>query len=441
MAVGVTVIVAVTGFAVLFVPVNAGVLPVPLDARPIDASELVQSNVVPGVVLVKFEATIVAPLQTIISEGTTTKGVGLTVIVYEDGVPGQPLAAGVTVIVAVTGSAVLFVPVNAGVSPVPLAARPIVGSEFVHANVAPGVVLVKFEAAIAAPLQTAASAGTVTFGPGFTVMEYEFGIPGQPFAVGVTIIVEVTESAVLFVPENEAISPVPLAARPMEGSEFVQVNVVPGVVLVKLVAKIISALQITISEGTTTTGVGLTVIVYEDGVPGQPLAVGVTVTVAVTGFAVVFVPVKEGVLPVPLAPRPILASELIQSNVAPGVVLVNTPAATFAVLHTVTFAGTVTFGPGFTVIVYAFGVPGQPLALGVTVILAVTGSAELFVAENEGVFPVPLAARPIEGVEFVQVKVVPDVVLVNAEAATVVALQTIIFVGTITTGIGLIVIE
>ena len=175
--------------------------------------------------------------------------------------------------------------------------------------------------------------------------------------------------------------------------------------------------------------------------PGQPLAVGVTVIVAATGFAVVFVPVNDGVLPVPLAERPIEGVEFVHANVVPGVVLVNTPAATFAVLHTVTFAGTVTLGPGFTVIVYVFGVPGQPLALGVTVMVAVTGSAELFVAENEGVFPVPLAARPIEGVEFVHVKVVPGVVLVNAEAATVIALQTVMFAGTTTTGVGLTVIE
>ena len=170
LAVGVTVSVAITEIAVLLVAVNAGVFPVPLAASPIEAYELVQSNVVPGVVLVKFEATIVAPLQTIISEGTTTAGVGLTVIVYEAGVPGQPLAVGVTVIVAITGSAVLFVPVNAGVSPVPLAARPIPESELIQSNVAPGVVLVKLEAAIDAPLQITASAGTVMFGPGLTVM-------------------------------------------------------------------------------------------------------------------------------------------------------------------------------------------------------------------------------------------------------------------------------
>ncbi len=81
MAVGVTVIVEVTGSAVLFVPENEGILPVPLAASPIDGSEFIQSNVAPGVVLVKFEAAIVAALQTVMSAGTVTTGVGLTVMV------------------------------------------------------------------------------------------------------------------------------------------------------------------------------------------------------------------------------------------------------------------------------------------------------------------------------------------------------------------------
>ncbi len=52
----------------------------------------------------------------------------------------------------------------------PLAASPILASEFAHEKVAPGVVLVKLEAAIVTPLQTVLFAGTVTFGPGFTVI-------------------------------------------------------------------------------------------------------------------------------------------------------------------------------------------------------------------------------------------------------------------------------
>ena len=81
MAVGVTVIVAVTGSAVLFVPVKDGVFPVPLAASPILPSEFVHANVVPGVVLVNAEAATVTELQTVIFDGTTTIGVGLIVIV------------------------------------------------------------------------------------------------------------------------------------------------------------------------------------------------------------------------------------------------------------------------------------------------------------------------------------------------------------------------
>ena len=265
-------------------------------------------------------------------------------------------------------------------------------------------------------------------------------MPTQLLAAGVTVIVAVTGSAVLFVPKKEKISPVPLAARPMDGSEFVQVKVVPGVVIVKLVAKIIPALQITISEGTTTTGVGFTVIVYEDGVPGQPLAVGVTVIVDVTGFAVLFVPVNNGVFPVPLAARPIDATELIQSNVAPGVVLVYAEVATTEPLQITLSTGTTTAGPGFTVIVNEEGGPGQPLAVGVTVIIDVTVSAVLLVAVNASMLPVPLAASPIDGSEFVQLKVAPGVVLVKFEAAIVAALQTVMSAGTATTGVGFTVI-
>ena len=85
--------------------------------------------------------------------------------------------------------------------------------------------------------------------------------------------------------------------------------------------------------------------------PGQPLAVGVTVTVAVTGLAVLFVPVNDGVLPVPLAASPIEVLEFVHANVVPGVVLVKTPAATVDPLQTATFAGTTTTGVGLTVIV------------------------------------------------------------------------------------------
>lgn len=60
-------------------------------------------------------------------------GLGLTVMVNVIGTPGQPLAVGVTVIVATFGVTPVLVAVNEGMFPVPLPASPIVGSLFVHA--------------------------------------------------------------------------------------------------------------------------------------------------------------------------------------------------------------------------------------------------------------------------------------------------------------------
>ena len=45
--------------------------------------------------------------------------------------------------------------------------------------------------------------------------------------------------------------------------------------------------------------------------------------------------------------------------------------------------------------------------MGVTVIVATIGVALVLMAVNVGISPVPLAARPIPGVSFVQVKVLP----------------------------------
>ena len=55
--------------------------------------------------------------------------------------PTQPLAVGVTVIVATIGFKVVFKPVNDGISPFPPANKPIEGVSFVHKNVVPGVAL------------------------------------------------------------------------------------------------------------------------------------------------------------------------------------------------------------------------------------------------------------------------------------------------------------
>ena len=53
------------------------------------------------------------------------------------------------------------------------------------------------------------------------------------------------------------------------------------------------------------------------GVPAQPFAAGVTVTVAVMGEVVALVGVNDGILFEPLAARPIAVLLLVQVNVVP----------------------------------------------------------------------------------------------------------------------------
>ena len=85
----------------MLMPVNEAILVLPEAARPIEVLSLVQLNVVPATVPAKFTAVVDAPLQSAWSAGSATVGVGFTVIVKVWAVPGQLLAVGVTVMVAV----------------------------------------------------------------------------------------------------------------------------------------------------------------------------------------------------------------------------------------------------------------------------------------------------------------------------------------------------
>ena len=94
--------------------------------------------------------------------------------------------------------------------------------------------------------------------------------------------------------------------------------VVPIVLVVANgIATVVLALQYTTSAGWVTCPNGLTVIVNVFAGPGQltlpKVKVGVTVMVATTGAVPVLVAVKEGIVPVPLAPKPILGAELVQA--------------------------------------------------------------------------------------------------------------------------------
>ena len=69
--------------------------------------------------------------------------------------------------------------------------------------------------------------------------------------------------------------------------------------------------------------------------------------------------------------------------------------------------------------------PEQPLAIGVTVMTAMAATVELFIATKELIFPVPLAANPIDGLLFVQLKVVPETLPVKTIAVVLTLLQTV----------------
>ena len=68
---------------------------------------------------------------------------------------------------------------------------------------------------------------------------------------------------------NEAILPVPLAARPMDGVLLVQLYTVPAVAPVKLIAVVEAPLQTTWLVTVFTVGTGFTVMVKVVGVPVQ----------------------------------------------------------------------------------------------------------------------------------------------------------------------------
>lgn len=115
-------------------------------------------------------------------------------------------------------------------------------------------------------------------------------------------------------------------------------------------------------------GRGFTVIVYEEGVPLQLFADGVTVIVETILVEPALVAVNEGKFPVPLAAeRPMAVFELVHAKVAPAVGLENVPMSTIRPGQMVISAGTVTVMGGFTVTVTVKVGPVQVPAAGVTV--------------------------------------------------------------------------
>ena len=125
----------------------------------------------------------------------------------------------------------------------PLAARPMEGSLFVQLKVVPLTAPVKFTAPVATALHKVWPAGSATFGVGLTVIVKLCAAPGQPFALGVTVIVAATGALVILIAANEEILPLPFLAKPIEGLLFVQVKVVPLTGPVKFIAVVADALH------------------------------------------------------------------------------------------------------------------------------------------------------------------------------------------------------
>lgn len=364
------------------------ILPEPLAPSPILVLLFVQAKV--GLLVPVKLTTTISPEHTGTLGGSTTVGAGLMVMVKVTGAPMQLPTAGVTVMVAVC-----CVPTPAAIKfrlPLPLAPRPMVVLLLVQLNVAPA--LPEKLTLTVVPAQASTLLGWLTVGAGVTVMVKFCAMPGQPFSLGVTITVPVV--GMVTVAALKLMSPVPLAPRPMLVLVFVQLNV--GLTVPSKITLTGSPEQTVWLGGSITVGVGLMVMVNDTGLPGQPLMIGVTVILAIS-WVETPVDVKFR-LPMPLAPRPMAVLSFDQEKMAP-----DDPenvAVTGAPPQTEILAGWLTVGNGLTVMVKLWLGPGHPLALGVTVMLPVVGLVTL--AAVKEISPEPLGPRPMDVLEFVQLK-------------------------------------
>ena len=124
------------------------------------------------------------------------------------------------------------------------------------------------------------------------------------------------------------------------------------------------------------------------------------------GVKGVLINVCTGMLVVPLSAAPVIPAGGVQVHdiVADAVLEVRFTAAVCAPEHIVWLgAENCTVAAGFTVMVNGTGIPLHKALTGVTVIVAVTGELPVLIAMKAGMFPVPLAASPIEVLLFVHV--------------------------------------
>ena len=160
-----------------------------------------------------------------------------------------------------------------------------------------------------------------TVGVGFTVMVNDSLFPVQVVdpcvKLGVTCTTATTGAALVFVALNEAIFPVDDAVRLIEGVVFVQEYVVPVIAPVKLTAATEVLLHTIKFGGSTTVGVGMTLILNVTGLPTHSskrlVNFGVTLKFPVCTELVELIVLKAEILPVLEACIPIEGFVLVHS--------------------------------------------------------------------------------------------------------------------------------
>jgi hypothetical protein len=158
-----------------FTIVCAGMLPLPLAAKPDKLPPLlaVQLKVVPAVVELNVMAVLVPALHMVCGATAFTFGNGLAVIVSLAAIPTQPPAVGVITYTTIPGDVLGLVRVCEGMEEVaPLAVNPVMpfGLEPVQLKVAPATFDESEMPVVAVPLHMVWNAGNTTCGIGFTVM-------------------------------------------------------------------------------------------------------------------------------------------------------------------------------------------------------------------------------------------------------------------------------
>ena len=93
-------------------------------------------------------------------------------------------------------------------------------------------------------------------------------------------------------------------------------------------------------------------------------------------------------------------------------------------------------GIGFTIILKTNADPTQVLAVGVTLIKAVSETRDVLTAVKDAIFPLPLAPNPIAVMELVHVKVVPLTLLLKVMALLMLLLHNEILLMAVTAGVG-----